>query len=76
MRNFLIAQMKLQLSNFLLKHVIALLRVSFFFSHKMVYKKTGWYGFKHRFRAKTIGIRYVWTSIFFENVEKNFHFQK
>ena len=39
MTNFLIAQMKFQLSNFLLKHVIALLCVSFFFSHKIMYKK-------------------------------------
>ena len=75
MRNFLIAQMNFQLSNFLLKQVIALLRVSFFFSRKIVYK-TGLHGFKHRFRAKTIGIHYVWTSIFLENGEKNLHFQK
>ena len=32
-----------------------------FFSQDRV--QTGWHGFKHRFRAKTIGIRYVWTSI-------------
>lgn len=44
-----------------------------FFSRKIVCK-TGWCGFKHRFRAKRIGIRYVWTSIFFENGEKNLHF--
>lgn len=75
MRDFPIAQMNFQLSNFLLKQVIVLLPVSFFFSRKIVYK-TGWHGFKHRFRAKTIGIRYVWTSIFFENREKNLHFQK
>ena len=71
---FLIAQMNFQLSNFLLKQVIVLLPVFLsFFSRKIVYK-TGWCGFKHRFRAKTIGICYVWTIIFFENGEKNLHF--